>query len=88
MCLRREEDHYSSGVRSLLDAVSWGDIDVCFGVGIRTVECTEIAPRIQRREVAFVKRIRHLTSYSLRNSPYLTDKVVFENSVLRGILEC
>ena len=51
-----------------MDAVSWGDIDVCFGVVIRTVECTETAPRKQRCEVAFVKRIRHLTSYSLRNS--------------------
>jgi len=78
VCSRRVEDHYSSRVRSLLDAVSWGDIDVCFGVVIRTVECTETAPRIQRREVAFVKRIRHLKSYSLRYFLYLTAILVFE----------
>lgn len=71
-----------------MDDVSWGDIDVCFGVGIRTVECTENAARMQRCEVAFIKRIRHLTSHSLLNSLHLTGKVVLENSVLRGILEC
>jgi len=48
VCSRRVEDHYSSRVRSLLDAVSWGDIDVCFGVVIRTAERTETAPRVQR----------------------------------------
>lgn len=87
MCPRRVEDHYSSGVRSLLDAVSWDDIDVRFVVLIAAVECTETAPRMQRCEVASVKRIRHSTS---RRNHYIilwvwtlspAAKIVFENSV-------